>query len=531
MSVCKNCQSTNLDNARFCRKCGADLGSGEMQEVNQAPMQLPNTNSKQERKCGNKRAVLAVAMLLVVLLFVAAVVWHFTQSGSKSDSQSVIAQEGSLAVLTKNSGTGKKVANLVHNGKTILKSVEYESSETSLDGNCAAIMADGILWYCDENGLEKVTEDVVEYYNIADLGGALICQTDNGLFYYDAAKKNYVKVADGAVEQPMISGSGTYVAFYEENSLFRWNGRKTERMAEVGTRARSALGDDGTVVVAMRFIDAAGKVYDSGLTTVTSADGTQRMLYGQDGISYIINGKTKRIEGMKNLSWVAYKPNDFKDLQYVGQDYIPQHLTTVTDQLYYGTSEENDRGLFYLNKKGKLLKIDLATEGYPNGIDFHSSYVPGDRYVYFLEKYQSKEVVKEYHTLHRVDKQTQGCKVVAEGISYMEAAGDGIVYCVTMDNELYRYEGLTGECLLQNVDHNIVVSEDGTALARDLDGDLYCVKMGSEPKKIAEGTVGVHRDGNWFYYTDKVGTVYISSDGEQFVSLGAAEISFGKYYQ
>jgi len=528
MSICANCQNDNPEGARFCRGCGMELSSLQMPELVPVAEVSQQAEQKIEQKPKKKRVGLIVAVVVLVLLLAAAAVWFFVLR-DKQEYGSVIAQEGSLAVLGDHSS-----AAVYHNGEQVLEDVTYESSEISLDGNSAAILADGCLWYCDNGQIEKVTKDAVSFYDIASLGGALIYQTEDGLFYYDAAEDDSKEVTDETVNKPMISGKGSYVAYFVDDTLFRWDGKKTVELAEVETMALSSLGEDGSVATAKNYVHADGEVEVCRISNIINADGTQRFFDGGEGLgAYIVDEEIRELDDVRALSWVSYKPEDIRALLYTAELYrTPQHLKTLTDQFYYAWQKDGEKGLYYLNEEMELVKIDMETEGYPNVIDFDSSYVPSDRYVYFLEgcSLPGKEN-PEYRTLHRVDRQTMECEEITDNVYHVEAAKDGIVYYVTYDLELYRYDGETKERLLKDVDDRIAVDEDGTALAVDRDGKLYRIGKKSEPEKVEKNVTGVYRDGQWFYCTNDEGNVYISEDGKDFEKLGEGDLTFGNYYQ
>ena len=526
MSICANCQNDNPEGARFCRGCGMELSSLQMPELVPVAEVSQQPEQKIEQKPKKKRVGLIVAVVVLVLLLAVAAVWFFGLR-DKQEYGSVIAQEGSLAVLGDHSS-----AAVYHNGEQVLEEVTYESSEISLDGNSAAILADGCLWYCDNGQIEKVTKDAVSFYDIASLGGALIYQTEDGLFCYDADKDESEEVTDKTVEKPMISGKGSYVAYFVDNTLYRWDGKKTVELAEVESAALCSLGEDGSVATANNFVHANGEVEKYGAPLFISADGTQRVLYHGEK-SYVVDGTAGAFEGMENLFWVGYKLLDIMALQYTNELSItPQHLMTLTDQFYYARPKGENSGLYYLNEEMELVKIDMETEGYPQFLEFDSSYVPSDRYVYFLEGYNlGEEVDPEYCTLHRVDRQTLECEAITDNVYHVEAAKDGIVYYVTNDSELYRYDGEKSELLLEDVDDRFAVREDGTAVIRDWDDNLYYIEAKSEPKKIDEDVRYVCRDGQWVYYTTNADYVYISRDGKDFSEIGNGGFTFGNYYQ
>lgn len=360
---CPYCGSENLDNARVCTSCGAELTEQKKEE--QAPAKA--VAAKQPKvSSGTIIKVLAVAVLAIIVIAIIAGL-----SGGRSGDYVFVEQE--VAIFENDDKSTVFV-----DGKAIKPTISGEASiiRSSIDNKICLIKAeedDETVYYTLRGKkLEKIEKS-------EDWSGIVMSSTGEGIAYtieeddettlylYDVSKKKSTEVesSDSYIKCTALSPDGESLTYVmrekkdEYTAAYFFNGKKSQKLAGKNV-SPIGLSDGGKYIYAATINDEFEmtlKLYNKkGESKATIGKGDEDVIFNTDHTQLLYVSKDKVYISVKGKEGVKFFKND--SLYPV----VPHDTKAASDGTYpienfYNQFYYSDGGIYKVKKNEKYVKL------------------------------------------------------------------------------------------------------------------------------------------------------------------------------
>lgn len=498
---CNICGQKNQISAKFCASCGSQLPKLTEQEISGAGAGKSALNTKST----TLKAILKIAIPVLALIVLAIAILP----GLLKNSNYIFPKGDMVFFILDESSTIS-----IKNNPKITIDGEVNSISYSLDGSKAAVLVNGEsetggeLWYLDESGKYKITDNALSYL-ISASGNGIAYLTDYDfdadtatLYLYDSKSKKATKINDEVFYQGIglcISPDGKTVGYMTDfdmtNEEFRCfikrDGKKAEGLGK--NELVLILADDAKYIYYAKIVDSnlgslyvkKGKNETKLISDLSSVDierlfinyNHTQLLFSYEGKAYLSrDGKEK--EKIYNS-----EVNDLVIPQYVQvrrpynrMDIVTYGIKSFTDVVM----ATDDNKAFYIDNKLETMRLPISAN-----TNIFSVAISGKDIV-FLDS--SRKLCRLDLAKPDADK-----NVIAEDVLQFKASPDGKFVCfLNCDDELWCVNGNSKPKKIADDVETFIISNSGNSVFFLSDyfggtGTLYYSRNGRKKEKVKDG--------------------------------------------
>ena len=193
--VCNKCGENNLDDAKFCRSCGANLGQPNVQKVKENKVTKINFDFK--KILGNKKIIIGAVgtvLAVVVLVIAISVISSLTKTELYTTAENYISYAYSPDTEKTSVFFNDTLLASPINGRAIKVS-------SSTDGKIAAFISeDNVLYIVEKDSIQKIADDIIDAVLCYNGNVMAYLNQDNVLYTIQLSNRKIEKIADDVVE-------------------------------------------------------------------------------------------------------------------------------------------------------------------------------------------------------------------------------------------------------------------------------------------------------------------------------------------
>lgn len=527
---CNSCGNDNLQGAKFCVRCGAQLTDNlsSIKNDDKNEFVVEDVTSKTAAVAKKQPSYKAIKFAIPVVLIIAA----FLFISSMFKGSNTYAKKNSIDVFY----DYDNIYAMIDNKTKVTIEGDLQSHNRSIDEKAGIMLVDyeeygGKLWYVSASENFEIDEDVYAY-KLSDSGNGIIYLTDYDynndtatLYLYDIKSKKREKITDEVIYYgngnnftAIISPDGksvSYSTYTDEDDFVGYikiNGGNTK---ELGKNINViAISNDGKYIYYVKSTSNSTSLYvksgknDNKLVSdfygnssiILNKDYSQ-IIFNNDGKSYISkNGKDKeKINNYEtNYLILPQYPQVAFSLEYGAYIYV------YGIKSFENTYANSGSQTFYINNKLEFTRISGANSSLDRVVSADGKklyYVTNSNSLMVFDSYSKKEKEKN---------------IADDVMRFVITQDEKTIYYVNNDYELWCKKGnKKAEKIADDVsEYQLALSPNSNKLFFLADGELYYSNNGGKKIKVAKA------DEVSFVESSATGIMYWTIDGDVFRSTG-----------
>lgn len=529
--ICNKCGENNLDNAKFCRSCGANLGqpntqNDEKQQVNKINFDIKRILSNKKLIIGAASTVLAVVVLIIAISVIS----------SLTKTELYVTTENNISYAY---SPDTEKTSVFFNDVLLASPINGKATKvsSSINGKIAAFISeDNVLYIVEKDVIQKIADDIIDA-EISYNGNVMAyLNQDNVLYTIQLNNRKIEKVADDVVEVDELDdcwftfspdGNTLLYITQEEDEFVSYikNGSTKTKLENFGGLFTSnngktiyGLGEDKK---SESYIDEMLGVYDlnagSSMKLSNSCDDLllnsnhNELLFAFESKYYLSIGGEERI---KIGNYTYLRPILPDNASNMGTQFVSSVNSFVGTLMVY--CEDGTYGIGYIDDNYEMQEVIKNIGSYRN-------------YVYLTDDYNTVYYIRNeslYMATRELNFEPE--KLISD-VEYYQVSSDGKkIYYVNSDGELLcRYKD-EDKMIAEDVStYSLSITDKGTVFFltdySDGSGILYRCSDGKNKVRVADDVYTVYVYPEYIkYYTEMDSNneytidIYISTNEKDF---------------
>ena len=482
--VCKLCDTTNPQDARFCLTCGADLSQEEVSPDVSDPSPVAKA----------LKWLIPAACVVIILIFALARLFSGGGGGVRYEK---IEHSYYFAYIPDDDETF-----VIADGRKLETPIDGHASSAGYSDDRSAILVRNSNYELYHISGGKITEITDEYSGscaISANGKAVVFTEDDYTLYLWQLGSGKPKKVEKDVYMFVISPDGKTIAFVDDNAgLYIYTGEKPSKLDNRVSSIRSVSNSgqyiyyvkNGSIYCTSAKEEKGVKLKsDFDLFISSGVDRTGALFVSDNELCYSDKGREPQESGIPVSTYIFP---------------MTPRFSTVSSGAFTGHVFRNsDGGIYYVDKNGDSARIVKSTD---------LSYMTDNAKTIFYLKSGS---------IYRApaDGSATGEKIVSDVYTFLPSSDGKFIYYIDEDDELYVIEGSKKAVHLADEVVSMRISYDGFLFFINEDDELFYSQGGKTPVEADYDVISFECQSTATFYTTDSGDLYMSTGGAKFELL------------
>lgn len=529
--VCNKCGENNLDDAKFCRSCGANLGQPNVQKVKENKVTKISFDFK--KILGNKKIIIGAVgtvLAVVVLIIAISVISSLTKTELYTTAENYISYAYSPDTEKTSVFFNDTLLASPINGRAIKVS-------SSTDGKIAAFISeDNVLYIVEKDSIQKIADDIIDAVLCYNGNVMAYLNQDNVLYTIQLSNRKIEKVADDVVEVDELDdywftfspdGNTLLYIVKEDDEFVSYikNGSVKTKLEKFGGLFTS---NDGNTIYGLgedkkseSYIDEMLGVYDlKAGSSMKLSNSVEDLLLNSNHNELLFAFESKyylSIDGEERIkigNYTYLRPILPDNASSMGTQFVSAVNSFIGTLMVY--CEDGTYGVGYIDENYEMQEVIKNIGSYRNCVSLTDDY----NTVYYIRNESLYMATRELNF--------EPEKLISD-VEYYQISSDGKkIYYVNSDNELLcRYKD-EDKMIAEDVStYSLSITDKGTLFFltdySDDSGILYRCSDGKNKVRVADDVYTVYVYPEYIKYYTEIDSnneytmdIYISTNEKDF---------------
>jgi len=529
--ICNKCGENNLDDAKFCRSCGANLTQSNTQ--NDVKPKTNKLNFDFKKILSNKKIIIGATgtvLAVVVLIIAISVIGSLTKTELYTTTENYISYAYS---------PDTEKTSVFFNDALLASPINGKATKVSSSTNgkiAAFISEDNVLYIVEKDSIQKIADDIIDAVLSYDGNVMAYVNQDNVLYTVQLSNRKIEKIADDVVE--VDEADDIWFTFSPDGNTLLYVTEEDDEYAfyiKIGSTKTTLekfwglyASNDGKTIYGMgedkkseSHIDEMLGVYDlnagSSMKLANSCDDLllnsnhNELLFAFESKYYLsIDGE----ERIKIGNYTYLRPILPDNASSMGTQFVSAVNSFIGTLMVY--CEDGIYGIGYIDENYEMQEVIKNIGSYRN-------------YVYLTDDYNTVYYVRNeslYMATRELNFEPE--KLISD-VEYYQVSSDGKkIYYVNSDGELLcRYKDVDKMIAEDVSTYSLSITDKGTVFFltdySDGSGILYRCSDGKNKVRVADDVYTVYVYPEYIkYYTEMdsnneyILDIYISTNEKDF---------------